>query len=62
MGVRPYKAESKELKEASAQYKKHFGFDPPCIYQFHDDEQEMMDAIRKSIASNEPLEYDGIKY
>ncbi len=62
MGVRPYQEESKELKEAMAQYEKHFGFDSPSIYQYHDDEQEMIDAIRKSIASNEPLEYDDIKY
>lgn len=62
MPPRRYKEESKELKKAKAKYEKHFGFGPPCIYQFHDNEQEMIEAIQKSIITNVPLEYDEVQY
>ena len=58
MAPRLHQEESKELKQAEEQYKKHFGFETPCIHQFHDDEQEMIAAIKKSIDNGVPLEWD----
>jgi len=45
---------SKKLSKAIANYEKLFGVDFPS-YQFHDDEEEQLRVIAKSVESKTPI-------